>query len=40
MILFAANNREWNEMGLILLAIIIVVTVIDFFSARIRRKIV
>ncbi|WP_284141744.1 MULTISPECIES: phosphonate ABC transporter, permease protein PhnE [unclassified Virgibacillus] len=40
MIIFAANNRNWNEMGLILLAIIIVVTVIDFLSARIRRKIV
>ncbi|MFC4559918.1 phosphonate ABC transporter, permease protein PhnE [Virgibacillus kekensis] len=40
MIIFAANNRNWNEMGLILLAIIIVVTVIDFVSARIRRKIV
>ncbi|GAA0447444.1 MAG: phosphonate ABC transporter, permease protein PhnE [Bacillota bacterium] len=40
MIIFAANNRNWNEMGLILLAIIIVVTIIDFISARIRRKIV
>ncbi|WP_042220397.1 phosphonate ABC transporter, permease protein PhnE [Oceanobacillus manasiensis] len=40
MIIFAANNRNWNEMGLILLAIIIVVTIIDFVSARIRRKIV
>lgn len=40
MIIFAANNRNWSEMGLILLAIIIVVTVIDFISARIRRKIV
>ncbi|ASN07110.1 phosphonate ABC transporter, permease protein PhnE [Virgibacillus necropolis] len=40
MIIFAANNRNWSEMGLILLAIIIVVTIIDFISARIRRKIV
>ncbi|WP_404457536.1 phosphonate ABC transporter, permease protein PhnE [Oceanobacillus kapialis] len=40
MIIFAANNRNWNEMGLILFAIIIVVTIIDFVSARIRRKIV
>ncbi|SET79864.1 phosphonate transport system permease protein [Oceanobacillus limi] len=40
MIMFAASNRNWNEMGLILLAIIVVVTVIDFFSAKIRRKIV
>lgn len=40
MIMFAAMNRNWNEMGLILLAIIIVVTVIDMASARIRRKLV
>ncbi|WP_047985415.1 phosphonate ABC transporter, permease protein PhnE [Ornithinibacillus californiensis] len=40
MIIFASSNRNWNEMGMILLSIIIVVTVIDFASARIRRKIV
>ncbi|GAB3789374.1 phosphonate ABC transporter, permease protein PhnE [Virgibacillus kimchii] len=40
MIIFAANNRDWNEMGMILLAIVIVVTVIDFASSRIRNKIV
>jgi len=40
MIIFAANNRNWNEMGLILLAIIIVVTIIDTISTRIRRKLV
>lgn len=40
MIMFASSNRNWNEMGMILLAIIVVVTVIDFASARIRRKIV
>lgn len=40
MIMFASSNRNWNEMGMILLAIIIVVTIIDFASARIRRKIV
>lgn len=40
MIIFASINRNWNEMGLILLAIIIVVTVIDNISSRIRRKIV
>ena len=40
MIIFASSNRNWNEMGTILLAIIIVVTIIDFASARIRRKIV
>ncbi|WP_026908591.1 phosphonate ABC transporter, permease protein PhnE [Paucisalibacillus globulus] len=40
MIIFASSNRNWNEMGMILLAIVIVVTVIDFASAKIRRKIV
>ncbi|WP_010098129.1 phosphonate ABC transporter, permease protein PhnE [Ornithinibacillus scapharcae] len=40
MIIFASSNRNWNEMGMILFGIIIVVTVIDFASARIRRKIV
>ncbi|MCM3742207.1 phosphonate ABC transporter, permease protein PhnE [Oceanobacillus luteolus] len=40
LIIFASNNRNWSEMGTILLAIILVVTVIDFASARIRRKIV
>jgi phosphonate transport system permease protein len=40
MVIFASNNRNWNEMGTILLSIIIVVTIIDFASARIRRKIV
>lgn len=40
MIIFASNNRNWNEMGTILLAIIIVVTIIDFASSRIRNKIV
>jgi phosphonate transport system permease protein len=40
MIFFASSNRDWNQMGTILLGIIIVVTVIDFASAKIRRKIV
>ncbi|HLR14337.1 MAG TPA: phosphonate ABC transporter, permease protein PhnE [Bacillota bacterium] len=40
MIIFASMNRNWNEMGLILLAIIIVVTIIDMISSRIRRKLV
>lgn len=40
MIMFASMNRNWSEMGLILLAIIIVVTIIDNISFRIRRKIV
>lgn len=40
MIIFASTNRNWNEMGLILLAIVIVVMVIDNISSRIRKKIV
>jgi len=40
MIIFASSNRNWNEMGMILLAIIVVVTIIDLASARIRKKIV
>lgn len=40
MVMFASSNRDWNKMGMILLAIIIVVTVIDFASAKIRKKIV
>ncbi|MFD1851765.1 phosphonate ABC transporter, permease protein PhnE [Oceanobacillus bengalensis] len=40
MIIFASNNRNWNEMGMILLAIIVVVTIIDFASSKIRNKIV
>jgi len=40
MIMFASMNRNWNQMGLILLAIIIVVTIIDTISSRIRRKLV
>lgn len=36
----ASMNRDWNEMGLILLSIIILVTVIDLLSSRIRRKLV
>lgn len=40
MVVFASSNRNWNEMGTILLSIIVVVTLIDFASARIRRKIV
>lgn len=40
MIVFASSNRDWNTMGTILLAIIIVVTIIDFASSRIRSKII
>src|SRR5690625_6123494 len=40
MIIFSANNRKWNEMCLILLSFIIVITIIDTISIRIRRKLV
>jgi|SRR5699024_10688207 len=40
MIIFASNNRNWSEMGLVLLSIIIVVIIIDYISSRIRKKIV
>src|SRR5690625_6733708 len=38
MIIFIATNRIWNEMCLILLAIIIFVSFIDTISCRIRPK--
>lgn len=40
LIQFAQMNRNWEEMGLILLVIIVVVTIIDFLSASIRKRIV
>ncbi|MGF2615428.1 phosphonate ABC transporter, permease protein PhnE [Rossellomorea vietnamensis] len=40
LIQFAQMNRNWEQMGLILLVIIIVVTIIDFVSSAIRRRIV
>ncbi|RWZ55170.1 phosphonate ABC transporter, permease protein PhnE [Halobacillus fulvus] len=40
LIVISAANRNWGEVGLIVLCIIIVVTVIDYFSAFIRRKLV
>ncbi|MDQ0351754.1 phosphonate transport system permease protein [Alkalibacillus filiformis] len=40
MIFFAYSNRNWNDMGMILLVIIIVVTIIDYASTYIRKKIV
>ncbi|MET3698195.1 phosphonate transport system permease protein [Bacillus oleivorans] len=39
-IVIAKSNRDWNEMGMIILVIIVVVTVIDFLSAAIRKRIV
>ncbi|BAB06695.1 phosphonate ABC transporter, permease protein PhnE [Halalkalibacterium halodurans] len=36
----ATQNRNWDEVGMILLVIIIVVTLIDYISAAIRKRIV
>lgn len=37
-IIFALQQRNWPRVSVILLAIILVVVVIDFFSSRIRQK--
>ncbi|MFC4321978.1 phosphonate ABC transporter, permease protein PhnE [Litchfieldia salsa] len=40
LIVFAKMNRNWEEMGLILVVIIVVVTIIDFISTQIRKRLV
>ncbi|MBM7570667.1 phosphonate ABC transporter, permease protein PhnE [Aquibacillus albus] len=40
LITFAYLNRNWEEVGMILLAIIVVVTIIDQISGYIRRRLV
>ena len=40
LIVIAVANRNWDEVGMILLVIIVVVTIIDYLSSYIRRKIV
>ena len=40
LITFAVMNRNWSEVGMILLVIILVVTIIDYLSSYIRRRIV
>ncbi|GEN52921.1 phosphonate ABC transporter, permease protein PhnE [Halobacillus faecis] len=40
LIVISAANRNWGEVGLIVLSIIFIVTIIDYFSAFIRKKIV
>ncbi|MET3683394.1 phosphonate transport system permease protein [Alkalibacillus flavidus] len=40
MIFFAYSNRNWSDMGMILLVIIVVVTLIDYGSTYIRKRIV
>jgi phosphonate transport system permease protein len=40
LITIAVMNRNWSEVGMILLVIIVVVTIIDYISSYIRRRIV
>ncbi len=40
MIFFAQSSRNWSDMGMILLVIIIVVTIFDYASSYIRRRII
>ncbi|ADU31257.1 phosphonate ABC transporter, permease protein PhnE [Evansella cellulosilytica] len=40
LVTIATQNRNWDEVGMILLVIIVVVTVIDYLSAAIRKRIV
>ncbi|WP_077604324.1 phosphonate ABC transporter, permease protein PhnE [Oceanobacillus sojae] len=40
LITIATTNRNWSEVGLILLVIIVVVTLIDIISAQIRKRLV
>ncbi|MCA0969616.1 phosphonate ABC transporter, permease protein PhnE [Halobacillus litoralis] len=40
LIVISAANRNWGEVGLIVLCIIVVVTVIDYLSAYARKKLV
>ncbi|TFB22041.1 phosphonate ABC transporter, permease protein PhnE [Filobacillus milosensis] len=40
LIVIAAANRNWEQLGLILLGIIVVVSVIDFASTKIRKRLV
>ncbi len=40
MIFFAQSSRNWSDMGMILLVIIVVVTIIDYGSSYIRKRIV
>lgn len=40
LIYFAQSSREWADMGMILFVIIVVVTIIDYASSYIRKRIV
>jgi len=37
---FALMSRNWNNVGAIIVGIIVVVTIVDFFSSRIRAKLI
>lgn len=40
LITIAVSNRNWDQVGMILLVIVVVVTIIDYLSAAIRKRIV
>ncbi|MCP8615791.1 phosphonate ABC transporter, permease protein PhnE [Salirhabdus salicampi] len=40
LIVISAQNRNWEQLGLIILSIIVVVAVIDFFSGKVRKRLV
>jgi phosphonate transport system permease protein len=40
LITIAVANRNWSEIGMILLVIVVVVVIIDYISAAIRKRIV
>lgn len=40
LIIIASTNRNWDQIGMILIVIILVVTIIDYLSTAIRKKIV
>ncbi|MDU2152807.1 MAG: phosphonate ABC transporter, permease protein PhnE, partial [Weissella confusa] len=39
-LIFALQTRQWPKVGIILLGIIIMVTVIDFLSGQLRKRLV
>nr|WP_323741996.1 phosphonate ABC transporter, permease protein PhnE [Salinibacillus xinjiangensis] len=40
LIVITAANRDWEQLGLIILAIVVVVMVIDYISSKIRKRLV
>lgn len=39
-LMFAINSYRWNQVGSILIGLIVLVIIIEFFSTKIRRKLV